>query len=116
MKIYQLAVLLMGIALAGGILFLVRRDHIYIRHGVFWILIAVASLVLGSWPPFIDMIGRALEIAYPPTLLLLAAVLVLTVKALLGDIAITKLSRDVRRLNQRIAMVEAVKAEQKSPQ
>jgi hypothetical protein len=116
MKIYQLAVLLMGIALAGGILFLVRRDHIYLRHGVFWILIAVVSLVLGSWPPFIDMIGRALEIAYPPTLLLLAAVLVLTVKALLGDIAITKLSRDVRRLNQRIAMVEAVKAEQKSPQ
>ena len=116
MKIYQLAVLLMGIALAGGILFLVRRDHLYIRQGLFWIAIAAVSLLLGSWPPFIDMIGRALEIAYPPTLLLLAAVLVLTVKALLGDIAITKLSRDVRRLNQRIALVEALKAEQKSPQ
>jgi len=114
MKIYQLAVLLMGIALAGGILYLVRRDHIYIRHGVFWILIAVVSLVLGSWPAFIDMVGRALEIAYPPTLLLLAAVLVLTVKALLGDIAITKLSRDVRRLNQRIALVEAVKPREKA--
>ena len=114
MKIYQIAVLLMGIALAGGILYLVRRDHIYIRHGVFWILIAVVSLVLGSWPAFIDMVGRALEIAYPPTLLLLAAVLVLTVKALLGDIAITKLSRDVRRLNQRIALVEAVKPREKA--
>jgi hypothetical protein len=115
MKIYQIAVLLMGIALAGGILYLVRRDHLYIRQGLFWITIAAVSLFLGSWPPFIDMVGGALEIAYPPTLLLLAAVLVLTVKALLGDVALTKLSRDVRRLNQRIALVEAVKAEEKSP-
>ena len=44
--------------------------------------------------------------AYPPTLLLLVAILVLIVKALLGDIALTKLRRDLRRLNQRMALLE----------
>ncbi len=39
--------------------------------------------------------------------MLLAAIMVLVIKALLGDIALTKLKRDLRRLNQRIALIEA---------
>jgi hypothetical protein len=106
MKPYLVVVLLMGIGMAMLILYLVRRDHLYIRQGFFWILVAVASLVLGSWPYVIDAVGSLFGIAYPPTLLLLAAIIMLIIKALLGDIAITKLSRDVRRLNQRIALME----------
>jgi hypothetical protein len=107
MKTYQFAVLIMGIGLAIGILYLVRRDHIYIRQGLFWIFIAFFSLVFGVWPFLIDTIGEALGVAYPPTLLLLVAIIVLIVKALLGDIALTKVRRDVRRLNQRMALLEA---------
>ena len=115
MKPYLLVVLLMGIGMAVLILYLVRRDHLYIRQGLFWILVALVSLVFGSWPYFIDALGTLFGIAYPPTLLLLAAILVLVIKALLGDIAQTKLSRDVRRLNQRIALLEAGTPEEKPP-
>ena len=107
MKSYYYTVLVIGVALAGGILYLVRRDHIYIRQGVFWIAVAFATLALAIWPNLIDTLGTALGIAYPPTLLLLVAIAVLIVKALLGDIAMTKVRRDVRRLNQRIALMEA---------
>ena len=107
MREYHLAVLVIGVALAAGILYLVRRDHIYIRQGMFWIAIAVATLAFALWPGLIDVAGRALGIAYPPTLLLLVAIVVLVVKALLADIALTKTSRAVRRLNQRIALIEA---------
>jgi hypothetical protein len=106
MKSYQITVLVMAIGLAVGILYLVRRDHIYIRQGVFWIVVAVLSLVLAAWPSLIDRIGDALGVAYPPTLLLLTAILVLMLKGLLGDIGLTKLRRDMRRLNQRIALLE----------
>jgi hypothetical protein len=106
MKSYQLTVLVMGIGLAVGILYLVRRDHIYIRQGAFWIVIGLVSLVFGIWPLLIDTIGEALGVAYPPTLLLLVAIIVLILKALLGDIALTKLRRDLRRLNQRMALLE----------
>ena len=107
MKSYHLVVLVMAVGLAIGILYLVRRDHIYIRQGVFWIGIALFSLLLGLWPALIDQVGTLLGIAYPPALMLLAAVMVLIFKALLGDIALTKLKRDLRRLNQRIALLEA---------
>ena len=106
MRSYHLAVIVIGIALAVAILYLVRRDHIYIRQGVFWIAVAFATLVLSLWPGMIDTFGQVLGIAYPPTLLFLVAIIVLVVKALFGDIALTKLKRDVRRLNQRIALME----------
>ncbi len=106
MKGYHLTVLILGLGLAIGILHLVRRDHLYIRQGVFWILIALVSLLFGVWPRLIDSLGEVFGVAYPPTLLLLAAIIVLIVKALLGDIALTQLRRDVRRLNQRIALME----------
>lgn len=106
MRDYHLTVLVIGFGLAYGILYLVRRDHLYIRQGVFWIGIALLSLALAVWPYLIDTLGGALGIAYPPTLLFLVAIVVLVVKALLGDIALTKVRRDLRRLNQRIALLE----------
>lgn len=107
MKSYQITVLVMAIGLAVGILYLVRRDHIYIRQGLFWIVVAVLSLGLGVWPTFIDLAGEVLGIAYPPTLLFLVAIIVLMLKGLVGDIALTRMRRDMRRLNQRVALLEA---------
>lgn len=111
MKDYYYTVLVTGIALAVGILYLVRRDHLYIRQGLFWIAAALVSLAFAIWPTAIDSIGGVLGIAYPPTLLFLTAILVLVVKALFADIALTKLRRDLRRLNQRIALIEAAQPE-----
>jgi hypothetical protein len=106
-KSYHLTVIVLGLVLASGILYLVRRDHLYIRQGLFWILIASASLLFGLWPYLIDSLGTALGIAYPPTLLFLVAIVILIFKALFGDIELTRVRRDVRRLNQRIALLEA---------
>lgn len=107
MKDYHLTVLVIGFGLAYAILYLVRRDHLYIRQGVFWILVAAFSLGFAIWPRLIDTLGGALGIAYPPTLLFLVAIVVLVVKSLLADIISTRLKRDIRRLNQRLAMLEA---------
>ncbi len=115
MKSYHLAVLVMGIGLAGVILYLVRRDHLYIRQGMFWIAIAFFSFLFAVWPYFVDALGALFGIAYPPTLVLLAAIIVLVVKALLGDIALTQVRRDLRRLNQRIALLESESADEAGP-
>jgi hypothetical protein len=107
MKSYHLTVIVLGLVLASGILYLVRRDHLYIRQGLFWILVAAASLLFGLWPYLIDSVGGLLGIAYPPALLFLVAIVVLVFKALFGDIELTRVRRDLRRLNQRIALLEA---------
>ena len=111
MKSTYLAIVLVGIGLALGIVYLVRRDHIYIRQALFWLGVAGVSFLLAVFPPLIDAVGGLFSIAYPHTLFLLAAIVVLVVKSLLTDIALTKVSRDLRRLNQRIAMLEADRPE-----
>lgn len=106
MQTFHLAVMIIGIGLAAGILYLIRGDHLQIRQGIFWILVAALSFGFGVWPYLIDALGELLGVAYPPTLLLLAANIVLVLKALMSDIALTRQSRDLRRLNQRIALLE----------
>lgn len=97
----------LGIGLCATILLLVRRDHLYIRHAVFWMTVALASVILGLWPSLIDTIGELTGVAYPPALLFLLSIMMLIVRAVVADTAFTRLSRDVRRLNQRIALMES---------
>ncbi len=98
---------LMGIGLAVLILYLIRRDHLYLMHGLFWVLVAAAVALLGAWPGLIDRLAALAGFAYPPSLLLLLACIVLLIKALYADMVNTRIERDVRRLNQRLALLEA---------
>lgn len=98
---------LLGVGLAVVILYLVRRDHLYLLHGLFWVVVAVFAAVLGAWPGLIDGLAKVAGISYPPTLLLLLAVVLLLIKALHADMVNTRIERDVRRLNQRLALLEA---------
>ncbi|MPM91825.1 hypothetical protein SDC9_138959 [bioreactor metagenome] len=99
--------MLLGVGLAILILYLIRRDHLYLMHGLFWVVVAAAAALLGAWPGLVDRIAYAVGISYPPALLLLFACIVLFVKALHADMVNTRIERDVRRLNQRLAMLEA---------
>ncbi len=107
MKDYYLVVAVLGVGLALTILTLIRRDHIQLRQGLFWIAVAAASLVFGVWPGLIDRLSQAAGIAYSPALLFLVAIVVLILRALFTDIALTQIRRDLRRLNQRIALSES---------
>lgn len=103
----NLTTALLGASLAIIILVLVRRGHMQLSRGGFWISVAVVALVLGFQPQLIDLAARATGISYAPSLLLLIGVILLLIKALQADLAGTRLERQVRRLNQRLAMYEA---------
>jgi hypothetical protein len=102
----QITTGLLGLGLAVLILHLLRRDHIYILHGLFWIVIAALAALLGLWPGLIDRAAGWIGISYPPAALLLGAVVVLFIKSLYADMTHTRLERQVRRLNQRIALLD----------
>ncbi len=103
----QATTTLLGAGLAVLILYLIRRDHLYLMHGLFWVVVAAAAAALGAWPGLIDRLARWAGISYPPALLLLLACMVLLIKALHADMVNTRIERDVRRLNQRLALFEA---------
>lgn len=100
---------LMGASLAFCIVYLVRRDHLHAAHALFWLVTATAALVLGLWPGLIDHAAVAMGISYAPALLLLGGLMVVLIKALHADMLNTRLERDLRRLNQRVAMLEMAK-------
>jgi hypothetical protein len=105
-KDFNLLMGALGVGLGVAILLLVRRDHLYIRHGVFWMAVAIVSVVLGAWPRLVDRIGEITGVAYPPALLFLLAIMMLIIRAVIADIAFTRLRREVRALNQTIALME----------
>jgi hypothetical protein len=96
-----------GIVLAAFILLLLRRDQLYLRDATFWLGTAVVSIVFAFSPSVVDWLGGMAGVAYPPALILAVVCVVLTVKALLADISHTQLRREVRRLNQRVALIDA---------
>lgn len=108
----NLTTALLGVSLAVAILVLVRQDHLRLNLGLFWIGAAAAAALFGAWPGFIDRVAVVLGIGYPPALLLLCAVIVLFVKSLQSDIELTRIERQLRRVNQRLALYEADRDEQ----
>jgi hypothetical protein len=97
---------LLGVGLAAVIIFLLRRDHLHLSHGVFWLMVAFFAAIFGLWPVTIDYLAEVVGISYPPALFFLATVILLLIKALHADILNTRIERQVRRLNQRLAMYE----------
>ena len=106
MPALQITTSLIGLGLAALILILLRRDHLYVHHGLFWIVVAALGALLGLWPGLIDRVAQLVGISYAPAALLLGAVVVLFIKALYADMMQTRLERQLRRLNQRVAMLE----------
>ena len=112
MPALQITTSLLGLGLAALIFVLLRRDHLYIHHGLFWIVVAALGALLGLWPGLIDSVAQLVGISYAPAALLLGAVVVLFIKALYADMMQTRLERQLRRLNQRVAMLELGNARQ----
>ena len=114
MPALQITTSLIGLGLAALILILLRRDHLYVHHGLFWIVVAALGALLGLWPGLIDRVAHLVGISYAPAALLLGAVVVLFIKALYADMMQTRLERQLRRLNQRVAMLELGNTRQNS--
>lgn len=96
----------LGIVLAFGILWLVRRDHLHGSFALWWLLIAVGALLIGFFPWLVDWVGVKLGVAYPPMLLAMVAIIAVLLKLLGVDIDVTRRERRVRRLIQKVAILE----------
>jgi hypothetical protein len=102
----QLTSAAIGILLAGAILYLVRRDHMHGTYALWWLAIAAAILVLGVFPPVIDWLGRVSGISYPPILPIIVGIGMILIRMLRMDIDRSRQERQVRRLAQKLAILE----------
>ena len=104
---YQITSMVIGVTLAIVILFLVRRDHLHGPYAIWWIGAAVTVAVLGFFPRLFDVLAFKLGVSYPPMLALVLGFALLLVKILTMDLERSRQERRIRRLAQRLAMLEA---------
>ena len=98
--------MVVGFALAGTILYLVRRDHLHGSYAVWWLAVAIVTLVLAVFPHIVDWLGETLGIAYPPILAIVIAMAFTLIRMLQMDIDRSRQERSLRRLTQRLAILD----------
>lgn len=104
---YQITSMAIGIFLAAAILFLVRRDHLHGPYSLWWIGVAATVALLGFFPRLFDVLALKLGVSYPPILAIVLGFSMLLVKILTMDLERSRQERLIRRLAQRLAMLEA---------
>ena len=102
----QITAALIGGLLAGSILFLVRRDHLHGPYALWWLVVAGATLVLGLAPRLVDWIAHLAGIAYPPVLPIIVGLSLILIRLLQLDIERSRQERQIRRLAQKLAILE----------
>ncbi|NJM13933.1 MAG: DUF2304 domain-containing protein [Synechococcaceae cyanobacterium SM1_2_3] len=104
---YQVTSMAIGICLAAIILLLVRRDHLHGPYAIWWIGSAATVAVLGLFPRLFDRLAALLGVSYPPILAIVLGFSLLLIKMLTMDLEQSRQERLIRRLTQRLAMLEA---------
>lgn len=103
---YQLTSTVLALGLAGIILWLIRRGHLHSRQALWWLIIAVTVVILGIFPKIIDWLALKLGVHYPPSLLFTLSIGMILLKILSIDIQQALMERRLRRLVQRLAILE----------
>ncbi|MEO8803870.1 MAG: DUF2304 domain-containing protein [Rudaea sp.] len=107
----QITAGIIGVLLAGAILYLVRRDHLHGSYALWWLAVAAAILLLGVFPPVIDWLGHVTGIYYPPVLPIVIGIGMILIRLLKIDVERSRSERQVRRLTQKLAILEREIAE-----
>lgn len=102
----QITSAILGIALAGAILFLVRRDHLHGPYALWWFAVAAATFALGVFPALIVWLGHLTGIVYAPVLPIVVGLSLVLIRMLKLDIDRSRQERQIRRLTQKLAILE----------
>ena len=102
----QITSAILGVALTGAILFLVRLDQQHGPYAIWWFGVAAATFVLGVFPGLVVWLGHATGIFYAPILPIIIGLSLVLIRLLKLDIDRSKQERRIRRLTQKLAILE----------
>lgn len=102
----NITILIIGALLSISILYLVRKGKMHGPYATWWLLVAVCAVLLSVFPKIVDWVALKLGVTYPPTLILVLAISMILVRMLTMDMALTQKERKIRRLTQKLAILE----------
>jgi hypothetical protein len=116
---YQWTTAGLGILLSLFIIYLVRKDVMHTKYSLWWLAISVCVVVLGIFPRLSDRLAVLFGVSYPPSLIFIASAGYILVKMLTMDIDRSRMEIQIRRLTQRMAileeMIEGLKRDEQPP-
>lgn len=106
--------------LAIGVLYTVSVVRATMKHGIvereslLWIGLAIPVLVLAMFPKLMDATAAWLGIAYSPSLVFVVCLILLFYVGFRHASQISRLSRQMRELAQRVALLEMERAQERA--
>ena len=102
----EIFLIFISVCVSCYILYLVKRNLIYLPYTLFWLTVSLIVLILGIFPSINIRIASFLGIEYYPILPVLGAILLLFIKNLYQDIELSKKEQKIRRLIQEIGILK----------
>lgn len=87
------------------ILNLVRKNKLDEKYSVLWLFFSIIILIVSIFPQIIIVISKLFNVYYPPTLMLLFAILIIGAYIVHIIITITKQNKMIVKLTQEIAIL-----------
>lgn len=84
---------------------LIRKRRLREEYALLWFIASFGLIVLSVWRGLLDRTALLLGVAYPPSLLLLGAILIGFVLAIHFSLSLTRLSEQNKRLAQELAIL-----------
>lgn len=103
---YQYTSTILAVLIAFKIFFLIRRDILHTRYALWWFTVASLVLIAGVFPKQIDKVAGMLGVNYPPILVIVLGIGLILIKMLNMDFDRSRQELKIRRLVQRIALLE----------
>jgi hypothetical protein len=94
---------------------LTRRRKLREDYALLWFLGSVVLLVFAIYKDLLNRMAELLGVAYPPSLLLLAAILLGFLLSMHFSIALSRLAEQNKRLAQEVAMLRLMFTEGSAP-
>jgi hypothetical protein len=103
---YQQTSIIIAAIISFKIFFLVRRDILHTRYALWWFAVAALVMFAGIFPKQIDVVAGLLGIGYPPILVIISGMGLILIKMLNMDFDRSRQEQKIRRLVQRLAILE----------
>jgi len=103
----QVAAVTVSLTLLALVLELVRRRKLTEEYSLIWIVCAGALLLLSLWRSILDVVARALDVHYPPAILILVLIFFVFVVSLYFSVVVSRQRQQIESLVEDLALLDA---------
>lgn len=103
--IYKFAIVF-SIVLILFIINLVKKSKLDEKYSILWLLASFIILIVSIFPDIITKVANKFNVFYPPTLMLLFAILVLIAYTIHISVVITKQNKMIVKLTQELGILK----------